>query len=115
MSFKKGSPTAGNLKDRYTDEFFDHHNRNGIRDLSALRFLERLDEVDKSALALPDVLRLHHVCCTDYLAAIAKCGATIQMMTPATPITARPPHEFKQTRQKNANGPQLPLRAFFIF
>ena len=69
--FKKGSPAAGNLKDGYTDEFFDRHNRNGMRDVSALRFLGRFDEVYKSALALPDVLRLHHVCCADYVAAIA--------------------------------------------
>ena len=70
-AYKKGSPAAGNLKDRYTDAFFERHNRNGMRDTTALRFKDRFAQMHAEAMALPEVQRLHHVCCADYVADMA--------------------------------------------
>ena len=69
--YKKGSPAAGDLKDRYTDEFWNRHNRNGMRDETAMRFKDRFSAVHAQALALPNVLRLHHINCADYVGAMA--------------------------------------------
>ena len=74
--YKKGSLAAGNLKDRYTDDFFARHNRNGMRDTSALRFMDRFAHVHADALALRDVLRLHHICCAEYVVALNENAGT---------------------------------------
>ena len=73
---KQGSPRAGNLKDRYTEEFYNRHNRNGMRDVTATRFNDRFAKIHAEALALPDVLRLHHICCADYVAELNKSAGT---------------------------------------
>jgi len=65
---KKGTPAAANLRDRYNDGFFQRHNRNGMKDISAYRFADLFTPVHDAAMALPDVARLHHLCCADYIA-----------------------------------------------
>ena len=73
---KQGSLAAGNLKDRYTEEFYNRHNRNGMRDVTATRFNDRFAKIHAEALALPDVLRLYHICCADYVAELNKSAGT---------------------------------------
>lgn len=69
---KKGqlSPVAG--KNRYTDSFFDRYNRNEVENPSALTHAAAFDLVHAQAMALPDVRRLHHLCCADYIARVAQ-------------------------------------------
>lgn len=69
-TMKKGTPSAAGFVDRYTDAFFERYNRNGMRDVSALRFKDRFDAVHAQAMALPDVRRLHHLCCAEYVVAL---------------------------------------------
>lgn len=68
---KKGqlSPVAG--KNRYTDRFFDRYNRNDEENVAALTHQAAFDALHAKAMALPDVRRLHHLCCADYVARIA--------------------------------------------
>lgn len=70
FDLKRGIPSPSAGKDRYTPHFYKVHNRNGYKDESALRFTKRLQEVHAEAMALPEVARLHHLCCMDYLARI---------------------------------------------
>ena len=69
---KKGqlSPVAG--KNRYTDSFFDRYNRNEVENPSALSHAAAFDDVHAQAMALPGLRRLHHLCCADYVARIAR-------------------------------------------
>jgi len=64
---KRGVLSAAGFKDRYTDDFYQRYNKNGMRDVTASRFLERFSQVHAEALAQPDVLRLHHICCAEYV------------------------------------------------
>ncbi|MFN7224909.1 MAG: glycosyltransferase family 2 protein [Paracoccaceae bacterium] len=79
FGLKKGtlSPVAG--KDRYTDSFFDRYNRNEVLDDSALRHAAAFDAEHAALMALPDVARLHHLCCADYVARLAaKAGRGVE-------------------------------------
>jgi hypothetical protein len=71
FGLKRGtlSPVAG--KDRYTDNFFDRYNRNEVEDQSALAHASDFDALHAQAMALPEVARLHHLCCADYVARLA--------------------------------------------
>lgn len=71
FALKQGRPSASAGKDRYTQDFFDRFNRNDEFDTNALLFRAAFDAVYASALALPDALRLHHLCCADYVARLA--------------------------------------------
>lgn len=74
-SLKHGVPCASALNDRYTDAFFEKHNRNGMVDKSALRFSVQFKIMHEAAMELPDLKRLHHLCCADYIRALnAKAG-----------------------------------------
>lgn len=73
---KRGTPSAASFKDRYTDDFYKRYNRNGMRDLTALRFMDRFAQMHAEALALPDVLRLHHICCAEYVIELNKLAGT---------------------------------------
>ena len=68
---KRDIVTAAGFKIRYTDDFYKRYNRNGMRDTSAIRFQERFAQMHAEALQLPDVLRLHHICCAEYVARMA--------------------------------------------
>lgn len=71
FSLKRGtlSPVAG--KDRYTDAYYDRAEQNAVEDRSALRFAAEFDALHNAAMALPDVHRLHHLCCADYVQRLA--------------------------------------------
>jgi hypothetical protein len=47
-----------------------------MRDVTATRFNDRFAKIHAEALALPDVLRLHHICCADYVAELNKSAGT---------------------------------------
>ena len=68
FDLKRGRPSATAGKDRYTETFYRTKNRNGSKDTSALRFEAEFDRLHAEAMALPDVKRLHHLCCADYVA-----------------------------------------------
>lgn len=71
FSLKRGtlSPVAG--KDRYTDAYHDRAEQNAVEDRSALRHAAAFDALHAAAMALPDVHRLHHLCCADYVRRLA--------------------------------------------
>lgn len=71
FGLKKGTLSSVAGKDRYTDSFFDRYNRNEVFDDSALRHAAAFDAEHKALMALPDVARLHHLCCADYVARLA--------------------------------------------
>lgn len=71
FSLKQGtlSPVGG--KDRYTAEYFERGDQNDEEDRSALRHAAEFDAIHAEAMALPDVRRLHHLCCADYVRRLA--------------------------------------------
>ncbi|QYZ68314.1 glycosyltransferase family 2 protein [Neotabrizicola shimadae] len=71
FALKRGtlSPVAG--KDRYTDDYYARCDRNEVHDDSALRHAAAFDALHAEAMALPNVARLHHLCCMDYVARLA--------------------------------------------
>jgi Glycosyl transferase family 2 len=72
FSLKKGQLSAVAGKDRYTDEFMVKFDRNECEDTSAFRYSAAFDDLFAQAMALPNVRRLHHLCCADYVARIAE-------------------------------------------
>lgn len=76
---KKGQLSAVAGKDRYTDDFMVKFNRNEVTDTTALRHLAAFDVLYDQAMGLPDVRRLHHLCCADYVTRLAeKAGTSVQ-------------------------------------
>ncbi len=69
-ALKRGMPCASALNDRYTDAFFEKHNKNGMIDTSAMRFTDAFKAMHAAAMQTPDVKRLHHLCCADYVRAL---------------------------------------------
>ena len=67
FGLKRGTPAPSTGKDRYTDAFFRRADRNDRRDLSALAQREAFARAHAEAMAVPGVLRLHHLCCADYV------------------------------------------------
>lgn len=79
FDLKRGTLSATAQKDRYTERFYQARNRNEEEDLSALAWAERFDALHAEAMELPDVRRLHHLCCMDYVARLcAKKGVTAE-------------------------------------
>lgn len=76
---KIGQLSAVAGKDRYTDKFMLTFNRNEVPDTTALRHSVAFDVLYDQAISLPDVRRLHHLCCADYVSRLAeKSGASAQ-------------------------------------
>ena len=71
FDLKRGKPSASAFKDRYTEQFYRARNRNGHRDLSAGRYADWFSSVYEQICAVPGALRLHHLCCADYIARLA--------------------------------------------
>ena len=79
FSLKKGQLSAVAGKDRYTDQFIVNFDRNEREDTTVLRYAAAFDGLHAQALALPDVRRLHHLCCADYVVRLAqKAGKDVQ-------------------------------------
>jgi hypothetical protein len=72
FTLKKGTPSSVAAKDRYTDEYFERFNRNEIEDTTASRHAAAFDALHAEAMALPGVAALHHQCCADYVARLAR-------------------------------------------
>ena len=72
FEFKRGRPAASSFVDRYSDAFLERNNRNEVEDLSALAYADRFDRVHAEICAVPDVMRLHHLCCADYVAEMCR-------------------------------------------
>lgn len=71
FALKRGTPSASTGRDRYNAAFLQTYDRNEVRDEGALRFAARFDAVHAEAMALPEVFRLHHKCCGDYVVRLA--------------------------------------------
>ncbi len=67
FGLKRGTLSSVALADRYNGKYYRSANRNEERDSSALRYSDVFDQVHAQSMALPDVWRLHHLCCIDYL------------------------------------------------
>ncbi|MEO8530476.1 MAG: glycosyltransferase family 2 protein [Deltaproteobacteria bacterium] len=77
FALKQGSMSPVTGKDRYGSRFVTNFDRNEVEDLSAMVHADAFDAVHAEAMALPDVARLHHLCCADYLARLAaKAGGS---------------------------------------
>ena len=68
FKFKKGRPAASDFADRYTDTFHKTLNRNEVENLAVLAYRKRFDEEYDRLCQIPGVMRLHHLCCADYVA-----------------------------------------------
>lgn len=71
FAMKKGTASASAGIDRYTESFYQKFNRNEADDQSALRFRVQFDRVYAKAMAIPNVRKLHNLCCADYLERLA--------------------------------------------
>jgi hypothetical protein len=69
---KRGKPCAAVLSDRYTDNFFQRFDRNEQENTSALRYSADFDAAHTELAEIPGVLRLHHLCCADFVAAMCE-------------------------------------------
>jgi Glycosyl transferase family 2 len=69
---KHGTKSPVALKNRYRPAYFNAANSGIFEDTSALRYADRFDAVYAEAMRLPDVARLHALCCADHVAAINK-------------------------------------------
>lgn len=72
FSLKQGTLSPVALKHRYGPKYFAEANAAQEMDDSALRHAEAFDAVHAAAMALPDVARLHQLCCADHLRLIAE-------------------------------------------
>ena len=71
FDLKRGTLSAVAGKNRYTDSFLTRYNRNEREDLSALRHQASFDQIHQEAMSNPEILRLHHLCCADYVTRMA--------------------------------------------
>jgi hypothetical protein len=69
---KHGTKSPVALSHRYRPAYFNAANSGTAVDTSALRYADRFDAVHAEAMALPNVARLHALCCADHVAAINK-------------------------------------------
>lgn len=75
FSLKRGTLSSVQGVDRYTEDYFHTADRNEVEDRSALRYSAAFDALHAEAKALPDVSRLHHLCCMEYVERLcAKAG-----------------------------------------
>ena len=71
-SLKSGTLSPVALSDRYTDKYFEAAEAGRESDTSAFRYSAQFDAVYAQAMALPEVARLHALCCADHIKAIAE-------------------------------------------
>lgn len=71
FSLKRGTLSPVGRRDRYTNGYVRAHDRNEVEDRSALRYRARFGPLHGAAMALPEVSRLHHLCCADYVTRLA--------------------------------------------
>ncbi len=77
FSLKRRTLSPVGLHDRYTRYYYNRANNNKELDPSAFRYAEGFAALHARAMALPDVYRLHQLCCADHIRLICeKAGAT---------------------------------------
>lgn len=77
FSLKYRTPSPVALRNRYTRWYFKRANSGEEMDASAFRYADAFAAVQAQAMALPDVARLHHLCCADHIRLICdKAGKT---------------------------------------
>lgn len=74
-SLKAGTLSPAALKNRYRPHYFAEANSGQDHDDSALRYAAAFDRVHGEAMALPNVARLHALCCDDHRRLIAEKAA----------------------------------------
>lgn len=72
FSLKAGTPSPAALKNRYDHGYFARADAGDEQDDSALRHSADWERVFRAAMALPDVARLHELCCQDHRRLIAE-------------------------------------------
>jgi len=72
FSLKKGTLSPVGLENRYREVYFEAANAGQEVDTSAFRYSARFDALYAAAMALPDVARLHALCCADHVKAIVE-------------------------------------------
>lgn len=72
FDLKRGKPSASANKDRYTDQFYNARNKNGLLDLSAMADQATFDALHAKVMALPDVRALHYICCAEYVQSLCE-------------------------------------------
>ena len=70
FSLKYRTPSPVALRNRYTRWYFKRANSGEAMDASAFRYAEAFAALQGQAMALPDVARLHHLCCADHIGLI---------------------------------------------
>jgi len=79
FSLKKGTLSPVAQTNRYGAQYYTRANHTDEIDDSALRHAGAFDAVFQTAMALPGVARLHHLCCADHLRLIAeKAGRRVE-------------------------------------
>jgi hypothetical protein len=72
FSLKAGTRAPVSLTDRYTDAYRARADKGTKPDMSAFHYADDFTELHAKAMALPDVARLHLLCCADHLRLIAE-------------------------------------------
>ena len=70
FSLKYRTPSPVALRNRYTRWYFKRANSGEEMDASAFRYADAFAAMQGQAMALPDVARLHHLCCADHIGLI---------------------------------------------
>ena len=72
FSLKAGTSSPVALADRYTNGYFQRADGGRMPDSSAFRYADEFEAMRARLMALPDVARLHALCCADHMAAICE-------------------------------------------
>lgn len=67
FNMKKGVAKAAGGADRHTDDFYQRFNKNDDVDHSAMQYEAQFKLEHAKLTAIPGVLRLHHLCCADFI------------------------------------------------
>ena len=72
FSLKAGTRAPVSLTDRYTDAYRARADKGNEPDMSAFHYADAFTALHAQAMELPDVARLHLLCCADHLRLIAE-------------------------------------------
>jgi len=71
-AFKMDQPAAATGLKRYTRDFFGRFDRNEVENLSACTYRKAFDREYDRLCQIQGAMRLHHLCCADYVAALCE-------------------------------------------
>ena len=81
-SLKRLTRSPVSLRRRYTKWYFDRANSGDQIDASAFRHADSFADLFAQAMALPDVARLHQLCCADHIRLICEKAGTKPELDP---------------------------------